>query len=211
MLVLRDSRPLHLRKRPLKGFTQPKFTKYDSKSEAYTHLAYYKHVMSLFLRNEPSDNAFMCKVFPVSLGNLGLTWFNELPARSISLCDTFIARFVISNTHEKEIDSLLALRKRAVETLCQYVGRYWELFNEIEGCDEVILARGFKLGLTTQDKQVYDDLAWNKPGSMKELMTRIEGWCQLIESKTKRGIRKPVSMKVPIVLAAISSRPSHTP
>ncbi|KAI8542860.1 hypothetical protein RHMOL_Rhmol08G0172700 [Rhododendron molle] len=166
---------------PPKGFTQPKFAKYDGKTEAYTHLVQFKLVMSLFLRNEPSDDAFLCKVFPASLGNLRLTWFNQLPARSISsfdsLCDAFMARFVTSNKHEKEIDSLLSLRKCPDETLRQYAGRYWDLFNEIEGCDGVISARGFKLGLTAQDEQVYDDLARNKPDSMKDLMTRIEGWC----------------------------------
>ncbi|KAI8568466.1 hypothetical protein RHMOL_Rhmol02G0201900 [Rhododendron molle] len=86
-----------------------------------------------------------------------------------------MARFVTSNKHEKEIDSLLALQKRSDETLCQYAKCYWELFNEVEGCDGVISARGFKLDLTSQDKQVYDDLAHHKPNSMKDLMTRIEG------------------------------------
>lgn len=91
-----------------------------------------------------------------------------------SLCD---ARFMTSNKHVKKINSLLSLHKRSNETLCQYADRYWELYNEIERCDEVISARGFKLGLTSQDKQVYDDLARNKLRSMQELMTRIEGWC----------------------------------
>ncbi|KAI8550664.1 hypothetical protein RHMOL_Rhmol06G0125100 [Rhododendron molle] len=139
--------------------------------------------MSLFLRNEPSDDAFLRNVFPASLRNLDLTWCNQLPVRSISsfdsLCDAFMARFITSNKHEKEIDSLLALCKRHDETLPHYAGHYWELFNEIEGCDGVILARGFKLGLTSQDEQVYDDLARHKLDSMKDLMTRIEGWCQL--------------------------------
>ncbi|KAI8535369.1 hypothetical protein RHMOL_Rhmol10G0168700 [Rhododendron molle] len=79
-----------------------------------------------------------------------------MPAQSISsfdsLCDAFMARSVTSNKHKMEIDSLLTLRKRSDETLRQYASRYWELFNEIEGCDRVILARGFKLRLTTQDE-----------------------------------------------------------
>lgn len=85
---------------------------------------------------------------------------------------------------------LLALRKRSTETLQQYAGRYWELFNEIEGCDRVISARGFKQGLGTEDEQVYNDLTRHKPKSMEELMTRIEEWCQLLESKAERGMVK---------------------
>lgn len=180
----------------------------DDKFEAYTHLVQYKHVMSLFLQNESSDNAFLCKVFPVSLGNLGLSWFNKLPPRSISsfdsLCDAFMARFVTSNKQEKEIDPLLALQKRSNETLLQYADRYWELLNEIKGCDGVISARGLKLDLTSQDEQVYDDLARQKPGSMEELMTHIEGWCQLIESKAEQGIEKAAILKAPVISAAIT-------
>ncbi|XP_058219448.1 uncharacterized protein LOC131330008 [Rhododendron vialii] len=55
----------------------------------------------------------------------------------------------------------------------------------------------------TLDEQVYDDLAKHKPSSMKELMTRIKGWCQLIESKSERGIGKPTSTKVTIVSVAV--------
>ncbi|KAI8549141.1 hypothetical protein RHMOL_Rhmol06G0003600 [Rhododendron molle] len=116
---------------PPKGFTQPKFAKYDGMTEAYTHLVQYKLVMSLFLLNEPSDDAFLCK-----------------------------------------------------------------------SRDGVISARGFKLGLTSQDEQVYDDLARNKPNSMKDLMTRIEGRCQLIESKAKRGMGKSTSSKITSFSAA---------
>ncbi|KAI8563843.1 hypothetical protein RHMOL_Rhmol03G0140800 [Rhododendron molle] len=122
-----------------------------------------------------------------------------------------MARFAMSNKHEKEIDSLLALRKRNDKMLRQYTGCYWELFNEIEGCDGFISAQGFKLGLTSQDEQVYDDLARRKPNSMKDLMTCIEGWCQLIESKAERGIGKPTSSKTTSTLAAPAPMPVSTP
>ncbi|XP_058185757.1 uncharacterized protein LOC131302982 [Rhododendron vialii] len=119
-----------------------------------------------------------------------------------------MARFVTSNKHKKEIDSLLALRKRNDETLRQYADHYWEFFNEIERCYGVISTRGFKLGLTSQDEQIYDDLARHKPNSMKDLMTHIEGWCQLIKSKAERGIGKPMSAKTALASAAA---PAPTP
>lgn len=94
-----------------------------------------------------------------------------------------MARFVTSNKHAKEIDSLLALRKRNDKTPRKYAECYWELFNEIKVCDEVISTRDFNLGLTFEDEQVYDDLACNKPRSMQELMMRIEGWCQMFMTR----------------------------
>ena len=141
-----------------------------------------------------TQDAMMCRLFPASLGDLGLQWFSQLPPRSINsysdLCCAFLARFVTSKKLEKEIDALLALKKRPDETLRQYATRYWELFNEIEGCDDAISAKSFKLGLSVDDEQVYDDLARNKPSSMSDLMTRVEQWCQLIEAKQERGMLK---------------------
>lgn len=59
----------------------------------------YKHIMSFFTRND----ALLCKVFLASVGNHELTWFNQLPLKSISsfdsLCSAFMARFVTSNKH----------------------------------------------------------------------------------------------------------------
>lgn len=118
-----------------------------------------------------------------------------------------MARFVTSNKHTKEIDSLLALHKRNDETLCQYAARYWELF---ESCDEVISARGFKLDLNTDDELVYDDLARNKPKSMQELMKCIEGWCQLIESKVEHGIEKTTPLKATVV-SLVGASTAHIP
>lgn len=39
-------------------------------------------------------------------------------------------------------------------------------------------------------------------------MTRIKGWCQLIESKANRGIGKPASRKVLVVSVAAVHVPS---
>lgn len=41
----------------------------------------------------------------------------------------------------------------------------------------------FKLRLTLNDEQVYNDLAREKPKTMEDLMKRIEDWNQLHESK----------------------------
>jgi len=96
-------------------------------------------------------------------------------------------RFLASDTTEKEINHLLALKQRNDESLRQYASRYWALYNKIDGCDSKISARGFKQGLTPEYDQVYDDLARHKPHSMKELMQRTDEWVQLIESKAERG------------------------
>ena len=68
-------------------------------------------------------DALMCRVFPSSLGNLGLYWFEKIPPGSIGgfvqLFEAFVARLVI-NTKSSEgvgVTSLLTLRKGKNETL----------------------------------------------------------------------------------------------
>lgn len=173
---------------PPAGFTQPKFTRYEGVKEAYAHLVHYKHVMSLFTSND----ALLCKVFPASLGDEALYWLNsQLPPRSITsfsqLCEAFMSRFVTSDTTEKETNHLLALKQRPDETLRQYASRFWALYNKIDRCDSKISTRGFKDGLTTTYDQVYDDLARDKPHSMKELMQRMDEWSSCLRAKRSVG------------------------
>lgn len=99
------------------------------------------------------------KVFPLSLGNLGLTWFNQLQAQSIgsfdSLCQSFMDWFVTNTEYVTEIDSLLAGSfpgKHSAHMLSD-IGSS----STIENCDPVVSVSGFKLGLTPDDEQVYDD------------------------------------------------------
>ena len=70
-----------------------------------------------------SSDAVLYKVFPTSLGTQGSLWFNKLSLWSIrsfrDLERAFLARFVTSNKAKKEVDSLIGLRKRPEETLCE--------------------------------------------------------------------------------------------
>lgn len=98
---------------PPRGFSQPKFV---GTANAYTYLIQYKLVMSLF-----TQEALLCKVFPSSHMNLGLTWFNQLSYRSIRsfdlLCQAFMDWFVTNTEYIMEINSLLGLKKLPRETL----------------------------------------------------------------------------------------------
>ncbi|KAF5931842.1 hypothetical protein HYC85_028013 [Camellia sinensis] len=62
------------------GFIQPKFTTYEKKTDPYMHLSHFRQVMAVYRQNE----ALMCILFPSSLGDLGLTWFERLPEGSIA-------------------------------------------------------------------------------------------------------------------------------
>ncbi|CAL5354547.1 unnamed protein product [Camellia sinensis] len=60
-------------------FHQPKFTLYDGETDPYMHARHYRQVMAGHQRND----ALMCLIFPASLGEMGLKWFERLPEGSI--------------------------------------------------------------------------------------------------------------------------------
>ena len=69
-------------------------------------------------------DALMCRVFPSSLRDLGMKWFDKLPVGSIKsfhqLFESFVARLVINTKAPKGVNSFLMLRKSKNETLCYY-------------------------------------------------------------------------------------------
>uniref|UniRef100_A0A2N9FM04 Uncharacterized protein n=1 Tax=Fagus sylvatica TaxID=28930 RepID=A0A2N9FM04_FAGSY len=73
----------------------------------------------------------------------------------------------------KEIDSLLALTMKVGETLKSYSTRYWEVYNDIDACDEDIVVKTFRFGLH-EDSKLRKSFTRRPPVSMAELMTRLE-------------------------------------
>ena len=111
------------------------------------HGSHYIHMMSLYTHND----ALMCKVFPSSLRPMALRWFNGLWKGSIrsfaELIQEFGARFVTCSWVPQPVDALLSIKMGVGEILRSYASRYWELYNEIGGGNEKIVASTFRMGL----------------------------------------------------------------
>uniref|UniRef100_A0A2N9EA47 Uncharacterized protein n=1 Tax=Fagus sylvatica TaxID=28930 RepID=A0A2N9EA47_FAGSY len=114
---------------------------------------------------------------PLALGEVGLRWFDRLEHGSIrswkEMSKIFTARFITNTRKPKEIDSLLALTMKAGETLKSYSTRYWEVYNDIDACDEDIVVKTFRFGLH-EDSKLRKSFTKRPPLSMAELMTRLE-------------------------------------
>ncbi|XP_028095466.1 uncharacterized protein LOC114295432 [Camellia sinensis] len=136
--------------KPPKKFTPPKFTSYDGKSDPLTHISHYRQMMSLWNQ----DEALMCKVFPSSLGETGLRWFDRLPTGSIHgwklLSEEFLAR------------------------------RYWEEYNDLEEnvCSEQMAVMSFKHSLRPESK-LRQSLTKRPATALKDLRARIEQYARL--------------------------------
>ena len=105
---------------PLEKFTPPSFMLYDRKLDLRSYVSHVRQMMAFWNHM----NALMCRVFLSSLGDLGLKWFDKLPARSIEnfhqLTESFVAQFIINMKAPKGIGSLLMLRKGKNESIRSY-------------------------------------------------------------------------------------------
>jgi hypothetical protein len=154
-------------------FVTPPLAVYDGKSDPVGHLSRFRQSMAIHNNND----ALMCRVFPSSLGEVGLRWFDRLEHGSIrswkEMSKIFTARFITNTRKPKEIDSLLALTMKAGETLKSYSTRYWEVYNDIDACDEDIVVKTFRFGLH-EDSKLRKSFTKRPPLSMAELMTHLE-------------------------------------
>uniref|UniRef100_A0A2N9GIV8 Retrotransposon gag domain-containing protein n=1 Tax=Fagus sylvatica TaxID=28930 RepID=A0A2N9GIV8_FAGSY len=87
---------------------------------------------------------------PYILREVALRWFNQLDKRTIKswirMAETFVARFITNSRRTKEMDALLSKKLEDNETIKDYSTRFWETYNDIDGCGEEVAVRTFKLG-----------------------------------------------------------------
>ena len=87
-------------------FTAPRFEAYNGRTDLVAHISHYQQRITLFYYNDP----FMCRLFPSSLGEIALRWFNQLGKRTIAswtqMAEAFIARFITNCRRTKGMDAL---------------------------------------------------------------------------------------------------------
>jgi hypothetical protein len=158
---------------PPTKFTSPNLTVYNEKSDPVGHLSHYKQAMALYSNND----ALMCRVFPSSLWEVGLRWFDYLKHELIhswrEMSKAFTARFITNTRKPKEIDTLLALTMKAKETLKSYSTRYWEVYNDIDVCDKDLAVKTFRFELH-QGSRLRQSLTKRPVANMTNLMSRLE-------------------------------------
>ena len=71
------------------------------------------------------------------------------------------------------VDALLSIKMGVGETFRNYANRYWELYNEICGGNEKIVANTFRMGLL-ENSEFRESLTKRSPEDMRQLIRRIE-------------------------------------
>lgn len=101
-------------------------------------------------------------MFPASLGDASLIWFNWLHAGQIDnfreLAEQFTARFITNIRVVKSPIVLTNLKKQKNETLHEYSSRYLETSQETEDCDLTFALNTFMYRLPRDKSSIYNSL-----------------------------------------------------
>ncbi|XP_058223017.1 uncharacterized protein LOC131332738 [Rhododendron vialii] len=175
--------------RPPHRFVMPKLKRYEAKEDAVAFVCRFRQTMSL----HNFSDALMCKIFPLTLSEPIMLWYNQLKPKSISCFNELelelSKRFVTSNIQPKTLSMLVNMRRAAGETLRLYTERYWEVYNLIPDCDQGVAAESF-MNRLDPTSAMFRDLSRNPPKTMGELMTIIEKDCVHEEAMAERHTSK---------------------
>ena len=138
----------------------------------------------------------MCKVFPSSLGPTAMRWFNGLKANSVDsyreLTQAFGSCFVTNSRAPQPLSTLLSLSMRDGETLKAYSGRYWEMYNEMDGNFNNVAINTFKSSLHAEHG-LRKSLTGKPTTSVRQLMDRIDKYKRVEEDQMQgRGKEKVI-------------------
>ena len=131
-------------------FQQPAFSIYNGNTDPVEHVSQFNQRMAVHSK----DEALMCKVFLSNLGPAAMKWFNGLKANSIDsyrqLTQAFGSHFIMNSRAPQPLSALLSLSMRDGETLKAYLGRYWEMYNEMDGNFDDVTINTFKSNLLAE-------------------------------------------------------------
>ena len=128
----------------------------------------------------------MCKVFPSSLGPVAMRWFNGLKANFVDsyrkLTQAFGSHFVTNSRSPQPLSTLLSLSMRDGETLKTYLGRYWEMYKEMDSNFDDVTINTFKNSLPTEHG-LKKSLTGKPATSVHQLIDRIDKYKRVEENQ----------------------------
>ena len=106
-----------------------------------------------------------------------MRWFNGLKADSIDsyrqLTQAFGSHFVTKSRALQPLSALLSLSMHDGETLKTYSGRYWEMYNEMDGKFDDVAINTFKNSLPAEHG-LRKSLTGKPTTNVRQLMDQID-------------------------------------
>ncbi|XP_020206731.1 uncharacterized protein LOC109791794 [Cajanus cajan] len=153
--------------------------RYDNTSHPDEHIDAYITQINLYT----NEDAIMCRVFPTSLKGAALSWYTQLPPRSVdnfnTLVHLFSAQYATSKPHHITSATLSNLRQQDDESLRHFMERFANVSIKIRNLNPEVALHSMLMALKPEPF-VYS-LCRHQPASMDELRARAAGYIQMEE------------------------------
>jgi hypothetical protein len=110
------------------------------------------------------------------------------------MAEVFVRRFITNSRRSKGLDTLMVIKLGSNESLKDYSARFWETYNDIDGCAEDTALQAFKLGLPPSTG-LRQSLTKRPFTTLKKLMDRVERFVRVEEDG---GSTNAVSSEAPV-------------
>jgi len=150
-----------------KSWKNPTLDRYDGTSDPDKHINAYVAQLSIYT----TDTQLYCKVFPASLRGMALSWFTQLPPKSVDSFENlkvkFATQFATSKPHNLTPIALANVRQEKGESLRTFMDRFGQVSLNIRG----LLPEVAMVCLTTARRSgpFVDSLVMQPAASMEEL------------------------------------------
>ena len=96
------------------------------------------------------------------------------------MAEAFVGRFITNSRRTKGVDTLMMMKVGDNKSIKYYSTRFWEMYNDIDGCGEDMALQTFKLGLPPSIS-LCKSLTKHPPTSLRKLMDQIEQFIRVEE------------------------------
>ena len=98
------------------------------------------------------------------------------------MAEIFVGRFITNSRRSRGLDTLMVIRLGINESLKDYSAKFWETYNDIDGCAEDTALQAFKLDLPPSTG-LRQSLTKRPPTTLKKLMDRVERFVRVEEDE----------------------------
>ncbi len=96
------------------------------------------------------------------------------------MAEAFVGRFITNSRRPRGLDTLMMIKLGSNESIKDYSARFWETYNDIDGCGEDTALQTFRLGLPP-NTGLRQSLTKRPPTNLRKLMDRIEQFVRVEE------------------------------
>ncbi|XP_025640488.1 uncharacterized protein [Arachis hypogaea] len=153
---------------------------YNRMTDLRHHLSNFKSRIYL---TDASDGT-RCKIFPTTLTNTAMKWFDNLPPRSVTCFDDlargFLTQFFIQKDKIKHVPSLLGVKQEVGESLGDYMKRFIKVCLGIQNLPTEAVIMGLVNSL--RKGPFSQSISKRHPTSLYKVQEQIEKYINMEET-----------------------------